>query len=149
MNVSRQRFSVELLSLVAQVAVLFRAEFTGAIPDFKPWLTDAETEAQADPTSVDMSFGLSRSHTQLANCCILMQVKFSDRLQASNCRLSEIELTGYDCKGQRWQFTTASDWQFRGEQVPSLVDQQKLQHVCRQILALFSYPACLRTNRAH
>ncbi|MEM6352406.1 MAG: hypothetical protein AAF766_16745 [Cyanobacteria bacterium P01_D01_bin.14] len=148
MNASRQRFSADLLSLVAQIAVLFRAEFAGAVPDFNPWLTDAETEAQADPTSVDISFALPRSCTHFASYCILMRVKFSDRLRAIDCRLSTIELTGYDYKGQRWQFTTAHDWQFKGEQLPTVIDQQKLYHICRQIFSLFSYPARLRIDRS-
>ena len=75
-----QALTPELASKIDYLAVLFRAEFCDARVDLNPWLIDAETQRQLDPHSIDLSFHFSRGNVGLACACVLMQIRFSERL---------------------------------------------------------------------
>ncbi|MEM7062559.1 MAG: hypothetical protein AAF572_05275 [Cyanobacteria bacterium P01_B01_bin.77] len=143
MNASSQAISIGLTRKIANVAVMFRAEFPSAIPDLSPWLTDDITKQQVKPSSIDLSFSLPYS-ADLLNCnCILLQILFSDMLLEPTCRLVGLEASGHNRQGQCWTFSTAADWQFAGTNPPQDENQQRFIRLLQQVFTLFSYPTAL------
>ncbi|MEM9482766.1 MAG: hypothetical protein AAGA83_03650 [Cyanobacteria bacterium P01_F01_bin.116] len=144
MNASAQALSISLTRKIANVAVMFRAEFPAAMPDLSPWLTDDFTQQHLKPTSIDLSFA-SLQTSDLLNCrCILLQILFSDALLEPTCRLVGIEASGHDHQGQCWSFSTEADWQFEGNRIPkNCAQQQRFVYLLQQILSLFNDPAAL------
>ena len=144
MNASAQALSISLTRKIANVAVMFRAEFPSAVPDLSPWLTDDITRQQMKPSSIDLSFAASQT-SSLLNCrCILLQIIFSDALLEPTCRLIGIEASGHDHQGQCWKFSTTADWQFEGRKLPQDSHQEKrFVSMLRQILTLFNYPTAI------
>lgn len=144
MNASTQALSISLTRKIANVAVMFRAEFPSAVPDLSPWLTDDITQQQMKPSSIDLSFA-SQQASDLLNCrCILIQILFSDALLEPTCRLIGIDASGYDHQGQCWTLSAGADWQFDGRKIPQDHYQQKrFVHLLEQILTLFNYPTAL------
>lgn len=144
MNASAQALSISLTRKIANVAVMFKAEFPSVVPDLSPWLTDDITRQQMKPSSIDLSFALPHK-AELLNCrCILLQILFSDALLEPTCRFIGIEASGHDHQGQCWTFSTEVDWQFEGRKIPQNQNQRKrFTHLLQQILTLFSYPTAL------
>lgn len=138
MNASSQALSISLMRKIANVAVMFRAEFPSATPDLSPWLTDDITRQQMNPSSIDLSF----TGSNLLNCrCVLLQILFSDALLKPTCRLTGIKASGHDHQGQCWTFSTETDWQFAGIKPPQNLHQRKrFIYLLKQILTLFHYP---------
>ena len=144
MNASAQDLSNSLTRKIANVAVMFRAEFPVSVPDLSPWLTDDITRQQIQHSSIDLSF-VSRQTSNLLNCrCVFLQILFSDVLLEPTCRFIGIEASGHDQQGKCWTFSTVTNWQFEGRHVPEDPNQKKrFIHLLRQILTLFNYPTAL------
>ncbi|MEM1239211.1 MAG: hypothetical protein AAGI45_05155 [Cyanobacteria bacterium P01_H01_bin.26] len=143
MNASSQALSINLTRKIANVAVMFRAEFPSAVPDLSPWLTDDITKQQIKPSSIDLSFAVPQD-SDLLNCtCILLQILFSDALLEPTCHIVGIEASGHGYQGQCWTFSTKAGWQFEDSNRPQSHHQQRFVHLLQQILTLFSYPTAL------
>ncbi len=71
MNAESQAITLEITSKIAYLAVLFRAEFPRVEADLQPWLTDAYTQDQLDPHSIDLSFFFPSAvqSWDVAACC--------------------------------------------------------------------------------
>ncbi|MEO0986525.1 MAG: hypothetical protein AAFY20_13360 [Cyanobacteria bacterium J06639_14] len=139
MNAVSQAITPDLTIKIANLAVLFRAEFPDVQIDLSPWLTDAKTQDQLNPYSIDLSFFLPEHGDILACQCVLMQVHFSDDLLQPTCRLSTIQVDGYNCTQRQWQFST-EDWTFAGVSVPDNDHQKRFKYLINRILELFQYP---------
>ncbi|MEM6256074.1 MAG: hypothetical protein AAF821_24440 [Cyanobacteria bacterium P01_D01_bin.156] len=145
MNASAQALSISLTRKIANVAVMFRAEFPSAIPDLSPWLTDDFSHQEMKPESIDLSF-TSLKPSGLLDCrCILVQILFSEPLLQPGCRLVGIAASGHDHQGQCWNLSSAkSEWQFAGIHAPQdLHQRERFVHLLQQILNLFNYPTAL------
>ena len=140
MNAAKQAQSIELISKIASLGVIFRVEFIQAIPDFNPWLSDPKTQSMTDPNSIDISFSLPEQHSAFYRQCILIQVRFSEALLAPNCRIIGIEATGYKRQGKQWGFSTIGDWQFEGVNQPISFYQEKFRRFSKQVFILFKDP---------
>jgi len=144
MNASTQAVSIGAMSKISSIPVLFRSEFPSAIVDLSPWTMDEETQQQTDPNSLDFAFSFSRWHP-LLNCgCVLLQIYFTHPLSEKNNSFYGIEASGYGHKGEYWQFSSMSNWQFKGKLLPSGTSQQQLMDICYKIHALFGRIASLR-----
>lgn len=139
MNATNQAITPELVSKIAHIAVLFRAEFCNAWIDLKPWLTDAETQRQLDPHSIDLSFHFSDGHIGFACGCVLMQVRFSEGLLRPTCQLAAIEANGYDRAELQWEFSTVSG-RFVGKCLPDQEYQSRFKRLVHSITRLFEFP---------
>ena len=139
MNAANHAVTVELTSKIAHLAVLFRAEFAEVEVDLNPWLTDAKTQRQLDPHSIDLSFFFPKRHPGLACNCILLKVQFSEGLLRPTCQLTQVEADGYDHAEPQWSFSTTSG-QFAGESPPLSEYQTRFRAVIAQIWRLFEYP---------
>ncbi|MEO1432380.1 MAG: hypothetical protein AAFS12_08840 [Cyanobacteria bacterium J06632_19] len=140
MNAAKQAKSIELVSKIASLEVIFKTEFNQAIADFKPWLSDSTTQNMADPNSIDISFSFPEQHSGLHCRCILIQVRFSKALLSRNCRMIGIEASGYNHQNEQWHFSTIGDWQFEGNYQPTSFCQEKFRRFCRQVFILFKHP---------
>jgi len=145
MNAASQAVTIELTSKIAQLAVLFRAEFADVMVDLNPWLTDTKTQQQLDPHSIDLSFHFPKRHVGLACRCILLQVQFSEGLLQPTCQLTCVEANGYQHGDPQWAFSTANG-QFTGAYLPLEEYQQRLRNVISQIFRLFEYPNQVKTR---
>jgi len=145
MNAASHAITVELTSKIAQLAVLFRAEFAEVMVDLNPWLTDAKTQQQLDPHSIDLSFFFPKHHIGLACNCILLKVRFSEGLLQPTCQLTHVEADGYQHVDPQWAFSTASN-QFTGNCVPIVEYQVRLRNVIDQTFRLFEYPNQTRSS---
>lgn len=56
MNAAEQVTSLEMLSKIATIVNLFKAEFPEILADLNPWLNNSETKKFTDPSSLDISF---------------------------------------------------------------------------------------------
>jgi hypothetical protein len=140
MNADSQAITLEITSKIAHLAVLFRAEFPQAEIDLQPWLTDACTQAQLDPHSIDLSFFFPQRRSELGCRCLLLQVHFSEALTSPTSQLLGIEANGFDsARNQQWQFSTI-DLQFTGDSLPSCDQQDRFIRLSRRILQLFKRP---------
>lgn len=139
MNATSQAVTPELASKIAHLAVLFRAAFPDSQVDLSPWLTDAKTQSQLDPHSIDLSFYPPRRDGGLTCQCVFIQVHFSDNLLQSTCQLSMIKAHGYICTEQQWQFST-QDWAFTGLSTPKFEHQERFNRLIGQIFELFRHP---------
>ena len=144
MNASAQALSISLMRKIANVAVMFRAEFPSALPDLSPWLTDDITRQQMSPSSIDLSFAFPQG-SNLLNCrCVLVEILFSDALLEPTCHLIGIKASGHDHQGQCWTLSIKTDWQFAGSKPPQDLHQRKrFTYLLQQILTLFNYPTAL------
>ncbi|MEM9482076.1 MAG: hypothetical protein AAGA83_00135 [Cyanobacteria bacterium P01_F01_bin.116] len=143
MNASTQAVSIGAMGKISSIPVLFRAKFPSAIVDLSPWTMDEQTQRQTDPNSLDFAFSFSQWHP-LLNCgCVLMQIYFENQLSEKNNSFCGIKASGYGSKGEYWQFSSMSDWQFNGELLPSSTCQQQLIDICYKIHALFGRTASL------
>ncbi|MEM0979735.1 MAG: hypothetical protein AAGH78_05605 [Cyanobacteria bacterium P01_H01_bin.58] len=148
MNAANQAITPELVSKIANLSVLFRAEFYNARVDLSPWLTDAETQRQADPHSIDLSFHFTKGRGGLVCNCVLMQVQFSEGLLQPTCKLVGVEAKGYDRTELRWDFSTASN-SFAGKCVPDPEYQSRFRRLVRSIARLFESPNQVRNHSDH
>ena len=148
MNAASQALTPELASKIAYLAVLFRAEFCDARVDLSPWLTDAETQGQLDPYSIDLSFHLSRGNVGLACGCVLMQIHFSEGLLQPTCQLRAVEAHGYHRTQQQWQFLTVSRG-FEGKCLPEQEYEARFRKLIHQIVKLFEFPNQVTTTSDH
>ncbi len=48
--------SIQLVSKIASLEVIFRIEFSGAIADFNPWSSNSTTQNISNQYSIDISF---------------------------------------------------------------------------------------------
>ncbi|MEM6755043.1 MAG: hypothetical protein AAF630_18975 [Cyanobacteria bacterium P01_C01_bin.38] len=140
MNADKQTKSIELISKIATLEVIFRTEFNKAIADFSPWLSDITTQNMVDPYSIDIGFSFGGQHSGLHSRCILIQVRFSEALLSPNCRIIGITATGYNHRSEQWRFSTIGDWEFEGVNQPNSFCQEKLRRFARQVLVLFKDP---------
>ncbi|MEM1311409.1 MAG: hypothetical protein AAF827_22900 [Cyanobacteria bacterium P01_D01_bin.6] len=145
MNAASHAITVNLTSKIAQLAVLFRAEFADVRVDLNPWLTDTQTQRQLDPHSIDLSFFFSRKHCGLACNCIFLQVRFSEGLLQPTCHLTHIEANGYQNVEEQWAFSTASGY-FTGACTPIEEYQARLRNIMSKIFQLFEYPNQVKTR---
>ncbi|MEM8602707.1 MAG: hypothetical protein AAGF24_02580 [Cyanobacteria bacterium P01_H01_bin.121] len=143
MNASAQARSIGVVSKIASIPILVRAEFPGAIADLNPWLDDPATQQQHDPLSIDFGFSFRQWHPELFCNCVLLQLQMSQDVAHVSCRLAGITATGHGQHGQHWQFSSSADWQFVGEHLPAPIAQERLLHIFNQILILFHYPAAI------
>ncbi|MEO1297301.1 MAG: hypothetical protein AAFW75_16240 [Cyanobacteria bacterium J06636_16] len=139
MNAASQAVTPELASKIAHLAVLFRAEYPDSQIDLSPWLTDAKTQSQLDPYSIDLSFYVPQWNRALACRCVLMQVSFSEDLLLPTSRLIIIQASGYHCTQRQWQFST-QDWAFAGLSIPTSAHQERFRYVISRIFEFFQYP---------
>ena len=144
MNATSQALTPELASKIAYLAVLFRAEFCDARVDFSPWLTDAETQRQLDPHSIDLSFHFLRGNVGLACGCVLMQIHFSEGLLKPACQLLAVHAHGYNRAQQQWQFSN-NNRGFTGKCLPEQEYQARFRSLVYQIVKLFEFPNQVRT----
>ncbi|MEM6611987.1 MAG: hypothetical protein AAF652_06990 [Cyanobacteria bacterium P01_C01_bin.72] len=146
MNASSQAITPKLASRIAHLAVLFRTEFSNATVDLSPWLTDAETQSQLDPNSIDLSFYFPK-HTEILACqCVFLQVYFSEDLLRPNCQLREIQAYGYSGlihPEQQWQFST-EDWTFIGSSIPETEHQERFKSLVGNTFSLFKHTNQIR-----
>ena len=140
MNAAKQAKSIELISKIASLEVIFKTEFSEAIADFKPWSSDSTTQNLADPNSIDISFSFPGQHSGFHCQCILIQVRFSEALLAPNCRMIGIEAYGYNHQSQQWRFSSIGDWEFEGTYQPISFCQEKFRRFARQVFILFKHP---------
>lgn len=140
MNANQQAKSIELVSKIASLEVIFRREFSEANADFNPWSSDNTTQNIADPNSIDISFSFPGEHSGFHSRCILIQIRFSRGLLVANSRIIGIEASGYNYQGEQWHFSTIGDWQFEGVNQPISFCQEKFRRFCRQVFILFKYP---------
>ena len=140
MNAANQAKSIELISKIASLEVIFRTEFNKAIADFNPFTSDRETQSTLDPYSFVIRFCILGQHSGFHSRCILIQVRFSEALLAPNCRMIGIEASGYNHQGEQWHFSTIGDWQFEGVNQPISFCQEKFRRFCRQVFVLFKHP---------
>ncbi|BAY81622.1 hypothetical protein NIES267_10990 [Calothrix parasitica NIES-267] len=140
MNAAKQAKSIELISKIASLEVIFKTEFSKAIADFNPFTSDSETQNTTDPNSIDISFSFPGQHSGFHSRCILIQVRFSEALLAPNCRMIGIEASGYNHQGEQWHFSTIGDWQFEGVNQPISFCEEKFRRFCRQVFILFKHP---------
>ncbi|NEQ46690.1 MAG: hypothetical protein F6K00_25345 [Leptolyngbya sp. SIOISBB] len=139
MNAASHAVTAELTSKIAHLAVLFRAEFADVRVDLNPWLTDAKTQRQLDPHSIDLSFFFPKRHLGMTCNCILLRVRFSEGLLQPTCKLTHVEADGYNHVDPQWSFST-SNGQFTGECPPLPEYQARFRTVINRILLLFEYP---------
>ena len=140
MNAAKQAQSIELISKIASLGVIFRTEFLQASPDFNPWLSDSKTQSTIDPNSIDISFSFPKQYCAFHRQCILIQIRFSEALLAPNCRIIGIEASGYNHQGKQWHFSTIGNWQFEGVNQPISFCQEKLRRFAKQVFILFKSP---------
>ncbi|MEM7714812.1 MAG: hypothetical protein AAF349_14750 [Cyanobacteria bacterium P01_A01_bin.68] len=140
MNAAKQAKSIELISKIASLEVIFKTEFNKAIADFNPWSSDNCTQSIVDPNSIDISFSFPGQHSGFHSRCILIQIRFSEALLAPNCRMIGIEASGYNHQGEQWRFSTIGDWQFEGVNQPISFCEEKFRRFARQVFVLFKHP---------
>ncbi|UKO96876.1 hypothetical protein [Nostoc sp. UHCC 0870] len=138
MNANEKVNSWNMVSKIATVINLFKAEFPDSVADLSPWLKNPETEKFHDPYSVDLAFHFSRRSCLCQSYCILMQIRLSSANESAMQRIIEIELSGHDYMGQQWQFATIEHGKFHGVMLPLPEAEQKIRHICRQILSFWS-----------
>ncbi|MEL6470856.1 MAG: hypothetical protein AAFQ74_14095 [Cyanobacteria bacterium J06623_4] len=143
MNASEQALSIALVSKIACISTIIRAEIPAAVVDLSPWLTDCKTQQTFDPMSLDFGVSFSSSQPNLRCSCILLQVVFSEKLKRNAFKLKGIEATGHDYCGQYWRFSSLEGCQFSGMHIPTEDSQQSLRQLFSQIHVLFGYPATL------
>ena len=141
MNASAQALSIDMMSKIACIPVLFRTEFPQARADLSPWAMDEETQQQTDPDSLDFGFSFPGWHRQLGCGCILLQIHLVRGDRDSGSCLCGISASGHGIQEQFWQVSGITDWQFGGKQVPSESCQQQLREIFRQVGEIFNYPA--------
>lgn len=139
MNATSHARTLELTRKIAQLAVLFRAEFTDAEVDLNPWLTDRVTQCQLDPHSIDLSFYFPKHHLGLHCHCILLQVKFSEALVQRTSQLTQIEAHGFNYSSLQWFFDTYTG-NFVGKYPPQKEHQVRFQDFVAKIFTLFDRP---------
>ena len=139
MNAIQQAKSIELVSKIASLEVIFRNEFSEAIADFSPWSSDSTTQNTVEPNSIDISFSFPEQHSGFHSRCILIQIRFSRGLLVPNSRIIGIEASGYNHQGEQWHFYTMGDWQFKGVNQPISFCQEKFRRFCRQVFMLFKH----------
>lgn len=140
MNAAKQTKSIELISKIASLEVIFKTEFDKAIADFSPWLSDTKTQNMVDPNSIDIGFSFPGQHCGLYSRCILIQVCFSEALLTPNCRIIGITASGHNHQSEQWRFSTIGDWEFEGVNQPVSFCQEKFRRFCRQVFILFKHP---------
>ncbi|CCQ55339.1 MULTISPECIES: hypothetical protein [Crocosphaera] len=143
MNATTHAISFELTRKIAQIGVLFRAEFPEADVDLNPWLTDADTQCLVDPYSIDLSFYFPRHHSALECHCILLEVKFTKSLMHPNSQLNEIKAHGFYYGQLQWSFDTDTG-DFSGDVLPDYQVQAIFTGVTANIFQLFD---CSIVNR--
>lgn len=143
MNAAKQAQSIELISKIANLGVIFRTEFIQAIPNFNPWLSDPKTQSMTDPNSIDISFSFPKQHCAFHRQSILIQIRFSEALLAPNCQIIGIEAIGYNHQCKQWHFSTIGNWQFEGVNQPISFCQEKLRRFTKQVFILFKNPTNL------
>ncbi|MEA5516613.1 hypothetical protein [Nodularia sp. UHCC 0506] len=142
MNANEKVNSWQMVSKLATVINLFKTEFPDSVADLSPWLKNPETEKFDDPYSVDLAFHFSRRSYLCQSYCILMQIRLSSPTESAMQRIVKIELSGHDYMGQQWQFATIENRNFQGVKLPLPEAEQKIKHICRQILSLWSNVDC-------
>ncbi|TVP63628.1 MAG: hypothetical protein EA343_07925 [Nodularia sp. (in: Bacteria)] len=142
MNANEKVNSWQMVSKIATVINLFKTEFPDSMADLSPWLKNPETEKFDDPYSVDLAFHFSKRSCLCQSYCILMQIRLSSATESTMQRIVEIELSGHDYMGQQWQFATIENRNFQGVRLPLPEAEQKIKHICRQILSFWSEEFC-------
>ena len=143
MNASIQATTIDSVSKISCIPVLFRSEFSSVIVDLRPWTMDEKTQKQHDPNSIDFAFSFPKWHPSLGCGSILLQVCFTDLFSEPNTNFYGVEAAGYRCQTQCWRFSTAINWQFDGDLLPSNDCQQQLRCIFHRIYALFGQQASL------
>ena len=114
MNATQKADSFEIVSKIAAVVNLVRCQFPNALADLNPWIESTETARYETQDSIDLSFHVIR-HSWMCQCrSILMQIQLSPNALAQASEMvdivsivsTEIQLSGHDCNGQQWYFST-------------------------------------------
>lgn len=138
MNAYEQVKSLAMISKIESIAYLFRKEFPECIADLKPWIQSEETKQFCDPNSIDIAFCFSNKNLSCQRQNILMQVKIHQNSNQSESQAIGITLSGYSAYQEQWQFSTIGHWEFSGISKPTSMTQEKLKHICNQVLQLFN-----------
>lgn len=138
MNAAEQANSVERVSQIAAIVNLFKSQFPDSSADLSPWIKSAETAKFDDPDSIDFAFHFPRRSFICQSQTILMQIRLPGNTKANAQRIIGVELSGHDDMGQQWRFATTGRWEFWGTMLPLPDAEQKLRHICLQILQMFN-----------
>jgi hypothetical protein len=142
MNAAQKADSVETVSKIAAVVNLFRCQFPNALADLNPWIESAETARYEDQDSIDLSFHVVR-HSWMCQCrSVLMQIHLHPTVLTQASRTvdkvsAEIQLSGHDCTGQQWYFSTRRGQRFTGMILPLPEAQDRLRYIAFRGLKLF------------
>jgi mRNA-degrading endonuclease HigB of HigAB toxin-antitoxin module len=142
MNAAQKADSFEAVSKIAAVVNLFRCQFPNALADLNPWLENAETAKYDNPNSIDLSFFVAQQNWMCQCRSILMQIQLNrDPLVQVSLALDrefvEVQLSGHDCNGQQWYFSTQEGREFTGMILPMPEMQDTLRDISIQVLKLF------------
>ena len=138
MNASEQATNLELVSKIATVVNLFKAQFPDIKSDLKPWKNDPATRKLIDPDSIDIGFHFPGNSKSWQSRSILIQIRFDQDPVNSDSRAIGVELSGYDHRGEVWRLSTVEKWTFIGDALPATQISEKIKQVCRQVLAVFN-----------
>ena len=138
MNAAQKADSFETVSKIAAVVNLFRSQFPNALADLNPWIEDAGAAQYAAPNSLDLSFHVPR-HSWMCQCrSILMEIQLEHDAVRNGASLN-VQLSGHDCTGQQWYFSTEGNREFTGMIPPVPEAQDRLRFIGLQVLKLFPY----------
>ncbi|MBM5810047.1 MAG: hypothetical protein FJ051_09575 [Cyanobacteria bacterium M_surface_9_m1_291] len=137
MNAAEQARSLELAQAIASAAALVRSQFPDARANLTPWRDDPHTRAWAEAESVDLSFHFPGWNPRNQCRSMLVQLRFDADPAARRPRLLGVLIRGLTTETERWRLATVGDWQPTGSHPPQPAVVEKLQHVCREMFALF------------
>ncbi|MFM7640650.1 MAG: hypothetical protein ACKO45_03755 [Cyanobium sp.] len=140
MNASEQARSVELAQAIASVVSLFRGAFPDARANLTPWRDDPLTRHFAEQESLDLSFHFPGWSPRLECRSLLVQLRLEHPprgAQGARPRLLGVLLRGLTYESERWRLATVGDWSASGTHLPSPAVVANLQHLCRDLFALF------------
>ena len=137
MNAVEQALNLDRLSKIAAVVNLFKSKFPNATADLSPWLITPENQKFEDLDSIDIAFHFPRPCVFCCSQSILMQIRLPTEGQTSHQRADGIELSGHDCQGMHWRFSTAEKWEFFGLIVPLPPAEMKLKEFCHGAVEIF------------
>lgn len=137
MNAAEQAQGLVMTSKIAAVVNLFKVFFPDARADLTPWRTDANTQSQVDPDSIDIGFHLPGWSPRYQSRSILVQIRFHPDPAANQPKLIGIETVGINHQGQAWRLSTVDNWQVVGHYLPAQDIGEKLRQFTRQAFELF------------
>ena len=138
MNASERAKGLNIVTKIASVVNLFKAQFPDAKADLKPWKNDPETRELVDPNSIDIGFHFPGWSKRFQSNSILVQIRFHQDSSEDLEKIIGVETCGFSHMGQVWRFSTVDNWQCEGQYQPAPEVQTKLKLFCRQVFELFN-----------